>query len=97
MALPPPNLPRPPIPGQSAPNAPLLAQIGQLNTRILDLQQRLEDLERFFVIDGSGVTLRTGMASIKLTPNGDITLEGKDIRIRGSGDVQLRGSRISQN
>lgn len=43
------------------------------------------------------ITLKTGSASIVMKKNGDITISGKNINIKGSGNVVIKGSKISQN
>jgi type VI secretion system secreted protein VgrG len=58
------------------------------------------------VIDaGDSVQIKSGSASITLKKDGTITIEGKDVRIEGSGkitvkassDITLKGSKILQN
>jgi type VI secretion system secreted protein VgrG len=54
---------------------------------------------------GDEITLKTGSASIVMKKNGEITIKGKDITLKGSGkinvkaskDVSIKGSKISQN
>jgi type VI secretion system secreted protein VgrG len=46
---------------------------------------------------GDQLTIKVGSAKIKLTKNGDITIEGKKITIKGSGDVKMKGSKIALN
>lgn len=43
------------------------------------------------------VTLRTGSASIVLKSNGDITISGKNINVKGSGNIVLKGSKVTTN
>jgi type VI secretion system secreted protein VgrG len=43
------------------------------------------------------ITLKTGSASIVMKKNGDITLSGKNINVKGSGNVVLKGSKITNN
>jgi len=43
------------------------------------------------------ISLKTGKASILLKKNGDITISGKKINIKGSSDVILKGSKIKEN
>ena len=43
------------------------------------------------------ITIRCGSASIQLKKNGDVTIEGSLITIKGSSDVLLKGSKIKQN
>ena len=46
---------------------------------------------------GDKLTLQAGKASIVLHKNGDITLLGKVIEIKGSQDVVLKGAKIHNN
>lgn len=43
------------------------------------------------------ITFKTGSAKIIMKKNGDITIEGKNIKIKGSGDIVLKGNKITQN
>lgn len=58
------------------------------------------------VVDaGDQITIHTGSASITMKKDGTITIKGKDIKLEGSGkinikassDVVIKGSKISQN
>jgi type VI secretion system secreted protein VgrG len=46
---------------------------------------------------GDEIVLKTGSASITMKKNGDITIQGKQINIKGSGNVVIKGQKISQN
>ncbi|MCC7210565.1 MAG: type VI secretion system tip protein VgrG, partial [Candidatus Brocadia sp.] len=43
------------------------------------------------------ITFKTGKAEIVMKKNGDITINGKKIQIKGSGDVVVKGSNIKEN
>jgi len=43
------------------------------------------------------ITVQTGSASITMTKNGNISIKGKEITIKGSGDVIMKGQKIQQN
>lgn len=45
----------------------------------------------------SQITLKTGSAKITMKSNGDITLSGKNINVKGSGNVVIKGSKTSVN
>jgi len=50
------------------------------------------------LIDGADqVTVQSGKAHIQLKKNGDILIEGKDITIKASGNVTIKGSKILEN
>lgn len=43
------------------------------------------------------ITLKTGSAQIIMKKNGDITIKGKNINVKGSGNVVIKGSKVSTN
>ncbi len=43
------------------------------------------------------ISFKTGKASILMKKNGDITINGKKITVKGSGDVIIKGSNIKEN
>ncbi|MDH5179172.1 MAG: type VI secretion system tip protein VgrG [Gammaproteobacteria bacterium] len=43
------------------------------------------------------ITLKTGSAKIVMKSNGDITMSGKNINIKGSGNIVIKGSKVSTN
>jgi type VI secretion system secreted protein VgrG len=43
------------------------------------------------------ITLKTGSAKIIMKKNGDITISGKNINVKGSGNVVLKGSKVLAN
>ncbi len=50
------------------------------------------------VIDaGDEITLQSGSAKIVLHSSGDIEIEGKNLTIKGSADVVIKGSKVTQN
>ncbi len=50
-----------------------------------------------FVEAADSIEIRTGSASIIMKRSGDIQIKGKKIKIEGSSDVILKGSKISEN
>ena len=53
--------------------------------------------KRTIISAGDQLILRTGQASIVLSKNGDITIQGKNIQIKGSADVIIKGSKVTTN
>ncbi|MCA9466601.1 MAG: hypothetical protein KC643_14335 [Nitrospira sp.] len=51
--------------------------------------------KRTIITAGDQLILKTGQASIILNKNGDILLQGKDIQIKGSGQVNMKGSKVT--
>jgi type VI secretion system secreted protein VgrG len=43
------------------------------------------------------ITIKTGSAELLMKKNGDITINGKKINIKGSGDVIIKGSQVKEN
>lgn len=43
------------------------------------------------------ITFKTGSATIQMKSNGDITISGKNINVKGSGNVVLKGSKVTSN
>ncbi|MBV1881166.1 MAG: type VI secretion system tip protein VgrG [Pseudomonadales bacterium] len=43
------------------------------------------------------IVLKTGSAKITMKKNGDITIEGKNIKLKGSGNIVMKGKKIFQN
>jgi type VI secretion system secreted protein VgrG len=43
------------------------------------------------------ITLKTGSAKIIMKKNRDITISGKNINVKGSGNVVLKGSKVLAN
>jgi type VI secretion system secreted protein VgrG len=43
------------------------------------------------------LTVKCGQASIVLKKNGDISITGKEVSIKASGDIVLKGQKIIQN
>jgi len=43
------------------------------------------------------IVLKTGSAKIVMKSNGDITISGKNINVKGSGNIVLKGSKVSAN
>lgn len=46
---------------------------------------------------GDEITIKCGSASIVLKKSGDITIKGKKIDVKADSDIQLKGSKISEN
>jgi len=43
------------------------------------------------------ITLKTGSAQIVMKSNGDITISGKNVNVKGSGNIVIKGSKVSSN
>jgi type VI secretion system secreted protein VgrG len=67
--------------------------------------QYLEDVTKGYGLNAKSITmqaddqitLKTGSAKIVMKKNGDITISGKNINIKGSGNVVIKGSKVSTN
>ena len=66
---------------------------------------KLQVGKNWLVHSGDQIVLKTGRSSITMKKDGTITIQGKDITLKGSGkinvkassDVIIKGSKISQN
>ncbi len=56
-----------------------------------------------FIPDGVSIdikdqlTIKVGKASITMKKNGDITINGKTINVKGSGNIVMKASKILEN
>lgn len=79
--------------------------IGQNRRVNIGKNEEIEVGKNFALLAGDQIQLQTGSASIIMKKNGDITIEGKNIKIVGSGkidfkassDITMKGSKIAQN
>jgi type VI secretion system secreted protein VgrG len=59
--------------------------------------ETLEAGKTITISAGDQIVLKTGLATITMQKNGDITIEGKQITIKATADVVIKGQRILQN
>jgi len=53
--------------------------------------------KRTVIKSGDEIVLSCGSSSIVMKKNGDITISGKNINVTGSGNIVMKGSKITQN
>ena len=53
--------------------------------------------KKTIITAGDEIVLSCGSASIVMKKNGDITISGKNINVTGSGNIVMKGSKITQN
>jgi type VI secretion system secreted protein VgrG len=53
--------------------------------------------KKIIISAGDEITLKTGAATIQMKKNGDITISGKNINVKGSGNVVIKGSKVTAN
>lgn len=75
----------------------LVQKIGRNFFQTAGLEVNIGAGKRTIISAGDQLILRTGQASILLSKNGDITIEGKYIHIKGSADVTIKGSKVTTN
>lgn len=75
----------------------LVQKIGRNVFQNSGLDINIEAGKRTIISAADQLILRTGQASIVLNKNGDITIEGRDIRMKGSADVIIKGSKVTTN
>ena len=61
------------------------------NNRTMSVRQQM------VIKAGTRLTLQSGHSSIVLNKNGDIAIKGKNISIKGSGPVTIKGSKVTTN
>lgn len=60
--------------------------------------QKISRMERKITIEaGDEIEIRTGNASIIMKKDGTILISGKDLSIKGTGDVVMKGKKIMEN
>jgi hypothetical protein len=73
-------------------------QLAYHKRHIQVLWNHIERLEEFISTQRDGsITIAVGQASITLKKNGDISIKGNNIDIKGMGSVEIKGSKVVQN
>ncbi|MGD9850883.1 MAG: hypothetical protein AB7T38_06435 [Nitrospirales bacterium] len=75
----------------------LVQKIGKNSFQNAGLNVNIEAGKRMIISAGNQLILRTGQASIVLNKNGDISIEGKDIRMKGSVMSSSKDSKVTTN
>ena len=71
--------------------------IGESRNLSVEKNDNLSVGKKLVIDAGDEITLQAGSAKIVLSKSGDIQIEGKAINIKGSGDVVIKGSKVTQN
>gem|GEM_PF-3163515 len=71
--------------------------VGQNLAENVAINRTMAVGKQMIITAGDRLTLQTGNASIVLNKNGDIDINGKNIFIKGSGDVTIKGSKVTTN
>lgn len=71
--------------------------IGKDRSATVGSNETVEAGKKIMISAGDEIVLKTGSAMIVMKKNGDISIEGKQITIKGSGDVIIKGQKILQN
>jgi len=79
--------------------------IGDKRTTQVSKDDTLDVGKKLTIVAGDQITLKTGSASIIMKKDGTITIKGKDIKLDGSGkinikaskDVIIKGSKVTAN
>jgi type VI secretion system secreted protein VgrG len=80
-------------------------KVGGGRTSSIGKDDSLKVAKNLLIDAGDSITIKTGSASITMKKDGTITIKGKDIKIDGSGkvnvkassDVKIKGSKIGEN
>jgi type VI secretion system secreted protein VgrG len=68
---------------------------GQQQTSVT--KESILNAKKVQIVAEDEIQFKTGSATITLKKNGDISVNGKKIEIKGSGDVIIKGSTIKEN
>jgi type VI secretion system secreted protein VgrG len=71
--------------------------IGKDRATSIGGSDSLSIAKSFTINAGDEIILQTGSATLTMKKNGDITIEGNAITIKGSGNVIIKGQKILQN
>jgi len=71
--------------------------VGQNLAENVAINRTMAAGKQMIITAGDRLTLQAGRSSIALNPNGDIAINGKDIFIKGSGPVTIKGSKVTTN
>jgi type VI secretion system secreted protein VgrG len=71
--------------------------VGKDRSTSVGDNETLEVGKKIAISAGDEIMQKTGPATITMHKNGDITIEGKQITIKGSGNVIITGQKILQN
>ena len=72
-------------------------RIGRNTFQQVGLDLNMASGKRTIITAGEQLVLQTGQASIVLNKNGDITIQGKNIQVKGSAEVIIKGSKVTTN
>jgi hypothetical protein len=59
------------------------------------LWRQVEQLESMISTSKGQITLRTGSAAIDMKSDGTIEIKGNNIAIRGSGNIDIKGAKVT--
>jgi type VI secretion system secreted protein VgrG len=71
--------------------------VGKDRATTIGKDETLDVGKKITINAGDEIVLKTGDAQIVMKKNGDITIQGNKITIKGSGNVILKGQKILQN
>ncbi len=71
--------------------------IGESRSHTVRKNDDLSVGKKLVIDAGDEITLQSGSAKIVLHKSGDIEIEGKNLTIKGSADVVIKGSKVTQN
>ena len=72
-------------------------QLDTLNTIVNSHSTIINSTDTTLIESAEKIALKSGKGLIMIKKNGDIAIEGKDIQIKASGNLTLKGSSITQN
>ncbi|MGD2154635.1 MAG: type VI secretion system tip protein TssI/VgrG, partial [Gemmatimonadales bacterium] len=66
--------------------------IGDNRSHTIGKTDKLDVGDRLLITAGDMIIIKTGSASITMKKDGDIQIEGKNIKVQGSGKIQIKAS-----
>ena len=65
---------------------------------LIGYSQKIQTIDRKVTIEASDeIVIKTGSSSILLRKDGTIIIDGKDIFVKGSSDVKIKGKKVLDN
>ena len=72
-------------------------QVGRNLLENVAVNRSMAAGKQMIITAGDRLTLKAGKSSIILNKNGDIDIKGKNVFIKGSGPVTIKGSKVTTN
>lgn len=71
--------------------------VGKSRTTEIGKDDKLKVGKKLLIEAGDEITIKTGKASIVMKKDGTVNISGKDITVKASGNIVMKGKKILQN